>query len=166
MKKTQHGKSGKQIFSMMSHAQVVCLALSLFLLRMHDVVITCNMRNAESSILHLALQVGCAEHATALGWKFGHYNRGFGLVWWGKQRKRRGQKKESQLAAISIDRDHPRGAQAALVWSYKGSQEFVTCFVRGIGHIGFCWQGRFASKSSWSADSTWGQWGHTGASGK
>ena len=64
-----------------SHAQVVCLALSLFLLRMHDVVITCNMRNAESSILHLALQVGCAEHATALGWKFGHYNRGFGLVW-------------------------------------------------------------------------------------
>ena len=64
-----------------SHAQVVCLALSLFLLHMHDVVITCNMRNAESSILHLALQVGCAEHATALGWKFGHYNRGFGLVW-------------------------------------------------------------------------------------
>ena len=69
----------KRIYA--SHAQVVCLALSLFLLRMHDVVITCNMRNAESSILHLALQVGCAEHATALGWKFGHYNRGFGLVW-------------------------------------------------------------------------------------
>ena len=69
----------KRIYA--SHAQVVCLALSLFLLHMHDVVITCNMRNAESSILHLALQVGCAEHATALGWKFGHYNRGFGLVW-------------------------------------------------------------------------------------
>ena len=29
-----------------SHAQVVCLALSLFLLHMHDVVITCNMRKA------------------------------------------------------------------------------------------------------------------------
>ena len=32
-----------------SHAQVVCLALSLFLLHMHDVVITCNMRNATSA---------------------------------------------------------------------------------------------------------------------
>ena len=38
----------KRIYA--SHAQVVCLALSLFLLHMHDVVITCNMRNAESSI--------------------------------------------------------------------------------------------------------------------
>ena len=60
----------KRIYA--SHAQVVCLALSLFLLHMHDVVITCNMRNAESSTLRLALQVGCAGHASALGWQLGH----------------------------------------------------------------------------------------------
>ena len=60
----------KRIYA--SHAQVVCLALSLFLLHMHDVVITCNMRNAESSILRLALQVGCAGHASALGWRVEH----------------------------------------------------------------------------------------------
>ena len=69
----------KRIYA--SHAQVVCLALSLFLLHMHDVVITCNMRNTESSILRLALQVGCAEHATALGWQLGHSKRGLGLTW-------------------------------------------------------------------------------------
>ena len=69
----------KRIYA--SHAQVVCLALSLFLLHMHDVVITCNMRNAESSILRLALQVGCAEHASALGWQLGHSKRGLGLTW-------------------------------------------------------------------------------------
>ena len=49
----------KRIYS--SHAQVVCLALSLFLLHMHDVVITCNMRNAESSILPL-------DTTTATSW--------------------------------------------------------------------------------------------------
>ena len=64
-----------------SHAQVVCLALSLFLLHMHDVVITCNMRNAESSILRLALQIRCAGHASALGWQMGHYKRNLGLAW-------------------------------------------------------------------------------------
>ena len=69
----------KRIYA--SHAQVVCLALSLFLLHMHDVVITCNMRNAESSILRLALQVGCAGHASALGWQMGHYKRNLGLAW-------------------------------------------------------------------------------------
>ena len=71
----------KRIYA--SYAQVVCLALSLFLLHMHmhDVVITCNMRNAESSILRLALQVGCAEHASALGWQLGHSKRGLGLTW-------------------------------------------------------------------------------------
>ena len=41
----------KRIYA--SHAQVVCLALSLFLLHMHDVVIICNMRNAESCSLRL-----------------------------------------------------------------------------------------------------------------
>ena len=69
----------KRIYA--SHAQVVCLALSLFLLHMHDVVIIRNMRNAESCSLRLALQVGCAGHASALGWQFGHYKRNLGLAW-------------------------------------------------------------------------------------
>ena len=64
-----------------SHAADVCRPLSLFLLHMHDVVITCNMRNAESSTLRLALQVGCAGHASALGWQLGHQKRGVGLTW-------------------------------------------------------------------------------------
>ena len=61
-----------------SHAAGVCRPLSLFLLSLHDVVIICNMRNAESCSLRLALQVGCAGHASALGWRwrvehrFGH----------------------------------------------------------------------------------------------
>ena len=56
----------KRIYA--SHAQVVCLALSLFLLHtsMHDVVITCNMRNAESSILRLLLQACLGQYRDTL----------------------------------------------------------------------------------------------------
>ena len=66
------------------------------------------------------------------GGKWGTTNATWVLPGDAKSAKEGGKKKESQLAAISIDGDHPRGTQAALACSHEGSQECVTCFVGGF----------------------------------
>ena len=59
-------------------------------------------------------KLGVQDTPVHWGGNWGTKNAVWVLLGEAKNRKRRGQKKENQLAAISIDGDHPRGTQAAL----------------------------------------------------
>ena len=85
-----------------SHAAGVCRPLSLFLLHMHGVVTTCNMRNAEYIYFTTSATSWVCRTRQCTGMAIAALKSQLGSCLVRQIAQKKGGKKESQLAAISI----------------------------------------------------------------